>query len=116
VRAGPGDRVAQLDDDERVAEHGRGARGGLRVLQVAGALLPEQHLVAGVGEVGADVPVAAPAGELVGEEHLGLGSLGARHGDLRVRGQLVVQVGGAAALGTDDEQVPRHSGTRVVTW
>ena len=62
----------------------RAAR-GLRVLEVAGALLAEQRLVAGVREVRAVVPVHAPARRRRVAEDLGLGRRRSGHRDLGVR-------------------------------
>ena len=111
----PGHRVAQQHHDVRLTEDDRGAGRGERVLEVAGALLPEDLLVGRVGEVRRAVPLPSATAEVVGEEHLGLRPRGTGHRDLGVLVEQPVQVRRAAALATDDEQVPGHEVTRSVT-
>ena len=108
VRDRPLHRVAQQGHDLRLAQHPRRPGSSRRVVEVAGALLAEQQLAGGVREEGLAVPPRAADHDVVGQEHLGLRPGGARHGDLGVRVEQGVQVGRAAALGADDEQVPAH--------
>ena len=116
VRDGPLHRVAQHHQDVRLPEHGGGARGGRRVLQVAGALLAEHLLVRGVREERLVVP-GVPARRLrLGQEDLRLGSPRPRHRDLGMGVEERGEVGGPAPLRTDDQQVPRQTETRCLMW
>jgi hypothetical protein len=123
VGDGPLDRVAQLDEDHRVAEHAQQPGDRVGPLEVAGALLAEHPCRPGrVAEPRGVVPLHAPLDDVVVEEHLGLRPRGTGHRDLRVVGQQVVEVRRAAALGADDDQVagrPAHvrlRPTRFTTW